>query len=292
MAMNRRMSVFVTTLLIVTAFIAGTVLGGSNFEIMEKIRGSLGLQAMKQTDGTSGQADNEDGSEDGSPALLPESPGRVRIPILYYHAVDDETFGLEQLFVRPDEFDRQMEYVSKNYTPIHFSQIPEAGRIKNPIIITFDDGYRDNYTYAYPILKKYNVKATVFLVPEYLDKPKFLTREQVSVMKDLVSFQSHTMNHMELDKASETLIRKQLIDSKSYIERLTGERVNVLAYPVGLYNDEVVRITGEYYDYAVTSESGYYYTDGDRYRIRRVYIRRDDRMDTFTSKVEGSYYKE
>lgn len=292
MAMNRRMSVYITAVLIVTAFIAGTVLGGSSSGIMERIRAGLGLHAIEETDGSSGQDDNEDGNADGNPALLSEPSGNVRVPILYYHAVDDETFGLEQLFVRPDEFDRQMEYVSKNYTPIYFSQIPEAGRIKNPIIITFDDGYRDNYTYAYPILKKYNVKATVFLVPEYLDKPKFLTREQVSVMKDLVSFQSHTMNHMELDKASETLIRKQLIDSKSYIERLTGERVNVLAYPVGLYNDEVVRITGEYYDYAVTSESGYYYTDGDRYRIRRVYIRRDDRMDTFISKVEGSYYKE
>lgn len=288
MAINRRISICIAVVLIVTAFIAGTILGGSTSGIMGKVRRGLGFQTPKQTDDHSGQPDNGN----GNPELLPEPSGNVRVPILYYHAVDDETFGLEQLFVRPDEFDRQMEYVSKNYTPIHFSQIPEAGRIKNPIIITFDDGYRDNYIYAYPILKKYNVKATVFLVPEYLDKPKFLTRGQVAVMKDLISFQSHTMNHVELDKASENLIRKQLIDSKSYIEGLTGGKVNVLAYPVGLYNDEVVRITREYYDYAVTSESGYYYTDGDRYRIRRVYIRRDDRMDTFTSKVEGSYYKE
>lgn len=209
-----------------------------------------------------------------------------KVPILYYHAINDETYGLQQLFVRPSEFEKQMEYISTNYTPIHFNQLRNINEIANPIIITLDDGYRDNYTNAFPIFKKYNIKATIFLVPEYLNKPGYLSKNHIEEMKQLISFQSHTMTHKELDTLSIGEIDEQVKNSKQFIEQITNQNVNVLCYPVGKYNDKVINIVKKYYDYAVTTQYGFYNEQDDKYKIKRIYVKRDDGFETYVRKLK------
>jgi peptidoglycan/xylan/chitin deacetylase (PgdA/CDA1 family) len=152
-------------------------------------------------------------------------------------------------------------------------------------LITFDDGYSDIYYNAYPILKKYNFKAVVFLIINCLGSPEYLTEEQVKEMKDIISFQSHTLNHFELDKINKKALENECSLSKSEIEELTGEPVNTLSYPAGRYNQTVIDAVSKYYVYAVTTKSGYYNKDNGNYKIKRIRIQRSDTLKNFIAKL-------
>lgn len=214
-------------------------------------------------------------------------PGK-KVPILYYHAINDNINGLDELFVSPAEFDKQMLYLKQNgYNVITFSQLADVDNIVNPVIITFDDGYEDNYTYAYPILKKYNFKATVFLCTDVIDKPLFLKKNQIEEMKNLIDFQSHTVTHRKLSELKKEEIEFELTESKKQLEALTGNAVSVLAYPIGDYNSEVIEITRKYYKYAVLSGGGIYRKGDNSYEIKRVYIPRDLDVKGFEDKIRN-----
>lgn len=114
--------------------------------------------------------------------------------------------------MKPESFRYQIQYLLKNFTPVTLKDLwmirkgvvrPE----KNPLIITFDDGYSDNYTRAFPILKEYGIKATIFVSPEFVDNrnivrsksdnPGFLSWKEMEIMEEsqLIDIQSHTMTH-------------------------------------------------------------------------------------------------
>jgi peptidoglycan/xylan/chitin deacetylase (PgdA/CDA1 family) len=119
--------------------------------------------------------------------------GQGRVLILLYHSVNDSPIGMPDLTVTTAAFEEQMRYLSEHgYTAIDFSEIGKLPQNKKPVIITFDDGYADNYTNAYPILKKYHIRATVFLIAKAVGARGFLTQDEMKEMGDLVSFQSHT----------------------------------------------------------------------------------------------------
>ncbi|HEX9063290.1 MAG TPA: polysaccharide deacetylase family protein, partial [Clostridia bacterium] len=145
-------------------------------------------------------------------------------------------------------------------------------KYKKPIIITFDDGYEDNYTNAYPILKKYNLKATIFLVPGFIGKDNFLKADQVKQMTDIISFQSHTISHIRLDTADRNTIEKECSHSRIEIERLTGKPVFAIAYPYGAYNNGVASIASKYYKYGISTYCGYYSQSSWAYSIRRLAV--------------------
>lgn len=210
------------------------------------------------------------------------------VPILMYHAIEEKPWGLEQLFVRDSEFEKQIKYLSDNgYTPILFDNLVNYKSYKNPVIITFDDGYRDNYYNAYPILKKYNFEAVVFLIVNNLNLPEYLSKEQISEMKDIISFQSHTLNHYELNEINNKALETECLLSKSKIEELTGVQVNVLSYPCGKYSQAVIDTVSRYYDYAVTIKSGYYDKTNDNYKIKRIRIQRSDTLKSFINKLHA-----
>lgn len=211
------------------------------------------------------------------------------VPILMYHAIEENPWGIEQLFVRDSEFEKQIKYLADNgYTPILFDDLENYESYRKPVIITFDDGYRDNYDHAYPILKKYNFKAVVFLIANCLDAPEYLTGEQIIEMKDIVSFQSHTLNHYNLNNININTLETECVKSKSKIEELTGMRVNVLSYPYGKYNQAVIDTVSGYYDYAVTTKSGVYDKTNDNYEINRIRIQRSDTLKNFIAKLHAN----
>lgn len=120
------------------------------------------------------------------------------------------------------------------------------------MLVTFDDGYEDNYTTMFPILKAHGAKATIFMISNMIGQPGYLTEEQIKEMSDsgLVRFGSHTANHCVLANEEEDRVRDELSESARRIEEITGVPCRSMAYPTGKWNTMVTRIAEEYYDAA------------------------------------------
>lgn len=211
------------------------------------------------------------------------------VPVLMYHAVDD-CREINELFVKPAEFEKQMKYLADNgYTAVLFDQLDTFDKAEKPVIITFDDGYADNYYNAYPVLKKYGHRAVVFLIVNALNSPGYLASYQVREMGDCISFQSHTMNHAALDHVSEAALENECALSKSAIEELTGKPVNAISYPYGFWNRAAKEAVSRHYAYAVTTRPGYFKSGDDRLLIKRVRVQRSDTLRSFGTKLKGFY---
>ena len=220
--------------------------------------------------------------------LLPRSVGVYTYTpdakILLYHLVSDETYGdNEYLFVREADFEAQLAKIAElGLTTVFADELAEAG--DGPfVVITFDDGYVDNYTTVLPLLRKYNMKATVFLIPDMVGKEGHLTEEQIREMAESGHFHfgSHTQSHKMLTTIDGTAVMDELTASRAYIEALTGMKITALAYPNGNYNLNVQYAAAEAgYRYCYTTEvpkdSIYENT-----RLPRHYVGRETTMAEF-----------
>jgi peptidoglycan/xylan/chitin deacetylase (PgdA/CDA1 family) len=182
------------------------------------------------------------------------------IPILLYHRVA-ATNPKEQslrLSVSPKTFDRQMRYIHEHgFTTISLDKYLDLIN-KDPkpkqkyIMITFDDGFLDNYTDAFPILMKYGLTASIFLVSDYMGKIKtwgthknirLMNWEQAREMSHhAISFQSHTSTHPDLIHLTDDNVISELVDSKTHIEDKIGLPVNHFAYPYGRWNLRLIEL--------------------------------------------------
>lgn len=207
------------------------------------------------------------------------------VPILCYHGVLDKPWGIQELFVKVDEFEAQMKYLSENgYTPIFVSEIANANNYTKPIIITFDDGYLDVYTNAFPILKKYNIKANVYMISGWIGGDVYMTAEMTKEMANspLIEIGSHTVDHKALATLSEENIERELSSSKKALEDLTGKKVDVIAYPAGSYDDRVINIAKKYYKYALSTVYGKENPSKlNSYALKRIYVYRKYNMEQF-----------
>ena len=173
------------------------------------------------------------------------------IPVLNYHQVEPKDGN--PLTLWPEQFEAQMEYLAaEGYTTITIDEMMDAlengsSLPEKSVIITFDDGYADNYEYAYPILKKYGFKATIFLIYDFTNTyPNYLTWDQVAEMKDsgLIHFESHTMTHANLaELTSVDELRHEIADSHDLLSEKIGYDMHYIAYPGGRVNEEIERIT-------------------------------------------------
>lgn len=221
-----------------------------------------------------------------------EAASGYNVPVLMYHGVTDDTWGSVELFVSPDKLEKQLAYLIENgYEPIFFEDLRNIEDYEKPVILTFDDGYRDNYEYLFPLLQKYNVKATIFLITDNIDnREKFLTSDQIREMaaSGLVSFQSHTVSHPMLDECGMEWLEYELFQSKLAITRLTGREPFVLCYPSGHFNDTVREMTGQFYHFGIAMNGGLYTTGKqDATKVPRYYVSRYTTLSEFALKVQG-----
>ncbi len=211
-------------------------------------------------------------------AYAQEIPQGYDVPVLMYHGVADETWGVTELFVRPSELEQQLAYLVENgYDPIFFSDLKDVDQYDKPVILTFDDGYEDNYTNLFPLLQKYQVKATIFLIADNIGtRENFLTPAQILEMNEsgLVSFQSHTLSHPMLDEIDDVWRQFEIRHSRLVLTRLTGLEPYVLCYPSGQNNSAVRADTAEFYSFGVEMNGGMYTTGMDLTRIPRFYVSR------------------
>ncbi len=179
--------------------------------------------------------------------------GQDGVPVLNYHQINDRDHNA--LTVSTSEFAAQMDYLDQagyhTITPAELADALENGASlpDKPVVITFDDGYLDNYQNAYPILERYHQKATIFLISDYVGTyPNYLTWDQVNEMQEsgLIDFESHTLSHVELTKTESTAeTMHQLKDARKALEWHLKKPVTFIAYPCGSYNSEVQQLTKE-----------------------------------------------
>ena len=169
------------------------------------------------------------------------------VMVLNYHKVVDEHMSLS---VPLADFEQHMkwlkEYGYTSITPeelyefiVNGSELPEK-----PVLITFDDGYKDNYTNAYPIMKKYGFTGTIFVVTGFLGVyDNYMTWEQAKELADNgFSIESHTYSHKSMTEASDEEISKELTKSRDTIKNKLGIDADFMAYPTGTYNLHIAEL--------------------------------------------------
>ncbi|MDD5005171.1 MAG: polysaccharide deacetylase family protein [Candidatus Omnitrophica bacterium] len=222
-------------------------------------------------------------------------------PVLMYHyVVDTPEVKSDKRIVTPNTFDKQMHFLKvNNYNVISLEEF--AGLIKqnkempkNTVVITFDDGHLDNYKNAYPILKKYGLKATMFVISDYLSKPNFLTEGQIKEMSDsgLITIGSHTLTEQYLPHiGDEVMLKKEIYDSKRKLEEILNKPVNCFSYPIGGFNKKIRQMVVDAgYTLAVATSPGLNYPNNDTFVIKRVRISENSKnLFIFWFETSGFY---
>ena len=219
---------------------------------------------------------------------LPSSTG-VQVPVLMYHAVGDDCWGEESLFVKPEELEKQLQYLSENgYETIFFEDLSHIEQYEKPVLLTFDDGYDDNAETLLPLLQKYGMKATIFLIAGDVGKPHKLTQAQLAelVQSGLVSIQSHGWSHRNMAALSPLALLWELVRSQSAIFTLTGRFPVALSYPNGNSSARTRKIASWFYTYGVRTCTGVYETGSDPLLIERITVSRDTTLDEFKRELE------
>ncbi len=206
------------------------------------------------------------------------------VPILTYHSITYNQFTKhDKMYVKPDVFENQIKMILQNgFTPIFASDMKYASSHNKPVVITFDDGYIDNYEVVFPIIKKYNVKITIFVITDFLNRAYYLKPEYVREMDEsgLVSIQSHTFSHKRLTELNAIQLEGQLRDSKKAIIDLINKTPIAIAYPFGEINNNQIRTIKKYYEYGFTTSSGLMSNGGNKYVIKRFQVNNSTNIDT------------
>lgn len=217
----------------------------------------------------------------------------LKIPILMYHSISDLDPN-NGLLVPIKQFEEQMNFLKENgYTTMLLDEVVQAfetGLVpEKPIAVTFDDGYMDNYTAAYPILKNNNQKATFFIITKGIDSGYYMGKSELLEMKSYgMGIENHTYDHREMNKLSYEEQMKSISTGKNDLYDKLGIENKFFCYPVGRFNNDTLSVLNELgITAAVTTRGGVANkADGmltlDRVRIAPMTI------DTFKSKIEGN----
>lgn len=221
-------------------------------------------------------------------AACPASAGQR---ILMYHAIGtpiaDDTQGRYTLTLRA--FTAQMERLAALG-----ARVTRPGVLPDGVAITFDDGYRDNLTHAYPVLKRLGLPFTIFVTPGFVRSgdDSYLTGAQLHRLAEdpLISIGAHGDSHARLTGLSDQALRQELVSSKAWLEQVTGKPVTTMSYPHGAVDmrvREAVRAAG--FAAACSSEFGINPSAQDPFLLRRTDIWSSDSLDTFNAKLAGDW---
>jgi len=204
---------------------------------------------------------------------------------MYHTSSEDNPGYFTELYIRPSEFRRQIAFLVENgFTFITFDDFDNLHNIERPVMVTFDDGYLENYTEIFPILQEFNATIVLFLTWSSI-RNHGLTEEMLFTMVNsgLVIIESHTMTHTNLTSLSNKpdRLRFELYESRRLIEELTGRRPIALAYPAGRFNQVVIDMAAGYYSFGVRHDLGMHNTAFCNFEVRRIRISRSTGFNSF-----------
>lgn len=214
-----------------------------------------------------------------------------------YHRVDPQlsahdpiTIGLT---VMEGTFDAQLQRLQEaGYGSTTLAAVREALDRHAPlperrVVLTFDDGYADNYTVVFPLLRRYGFAATFFVVTSSVGTRDHLTVPQIREMARAgMEIESHGVHHIDFSVLSLDDARRELLQSRKAIEGWTGRPVTFFAYPAGRYSDALVHLLGTLgYRGALTTRPGFVTEDSHPFTLARVRITHDDTPTSFARKL-------
>lgn len=244
------------------------------------------------------------------------------VRILNYHSIssDIRIRRMRYISVSPETFAAQMKFLADhNFNVIDLDDFlawKQASHRIPPktVILTFDDGFEDNYYNAFPVLSKYSYKAVLSVITKYIDGDtpfpwikKYLSPEragqltglplkkhQLKAMSDNgITVASHTRHHISFGRLDKKRVSEEVFGSKKELEEILGKRVRYLAYPYGSRGDfdnldkKIIQSAG--YEAALSTKVGSNDLKSDLYELRRIPIFEIDGLSIFRRKVRGAY---
>lgn len=244
--------------------------------------------------------------------IVPLAQRAMNIPILTYHSIDESGSVIS---MPPGVFRRQMKFLSETgWNVVALNDLARMLPDRRPIsektaVLTFDDGFQNFYTEAFPVLEEYGFTATVFLVTDCVGKHNFwenkedgstgmplgklLSWDEIKELsKSGIDFGAHSVSHPDLTKIPLEEARREIIESKSAIEQHLGTAAATFAYPYGHFNEQVKEIVKDNFAAAVSTNLGKVTTGNDIHALKRLdtFYLRDERIFNSLSKRKFEHY--
>ena len=181
-------------------------------------------------------------------------PEGYNVPVMMYHGVG---YGSPDanLFVNTEDMEAQIVWLLDNgYTPIWFEDLWHVEDFNKPILLTYDDGWYNCYENLLPLVEKYQIKVTIFVVWHFMETSgNHFHLAEAKEMADtgLIAMESHTVNHIDLTYLDPDEREYQLAESRLNMTRFFGKEPCALSYPIGGSNEQIEEMTRQYYHFAV-----------------------------------------
>lgn len=227
----------------------------------------------------------------------PEVGDPTIVPILMYHHLADLPSDATELqltwTVAPKNFDAQMNLLAqRGFHAITMAQLVAHLRDRQPlpakpIVISFDDGWEEQYAVAFPILKKYGLRGTFFVYTNPLDHNQFLSWKQIDEMTAAgMDFQAHSLTHPHLRTLAPDAAFREISESKTILEKRLGKPVVAFSYPFGEYNDAVIQMVKRAgFSSAVTLAAGYKQRVDELFTLHRIRVSYNDTLEDFAKRL-------
>jgi peptidoglycan/xylan/chitin deacetylase (PgdA/CDA1 family) len=226
------------------------------------------------------------------------------LPIVMYHHVGplppNPDIYRRDLTVSPDLFERTLvRLAEQGVETVTMADLFEhfAGGTalpKRAVVLTFDDGYDDNYEHAFRLLRQHDMVGTFFVTTDFVERPGYLTWSQIAEMADAgMEIAAHSSNHADFTKVGPNELRRQLVEPKAILEHHIKQPVRFLAYPAGKYNPAVMaasRAAG--YEAAVTVLHGTRHTPGNAFELPRVRARGADSPTEIVTRMTPASWRQ
>jgi peptidoglycan/xylan/chitin deacetylase (PgdA/CDA1 family) len=229
--------------------------------------------------------------------VVSAAPRAAFVPVLIYHHVKWPRPGdnaIERgLTISPAQLATELTHLAvggyRSVTARDIAAFLRGGPAlpKRPVALTFDDGYSDVYANAYQVLLRRRMRATFFIVPGFLDKPRYLTWKQVENMAAHgMDIEAHSMTHPDLTTVPAAQMQREIRLSRLLLESRLHRQVRVFAYPYGAYNGGILRsVRSAGYYAAFTTHQGWWQTETNRLVLPRVYVDNDDTASIFAGRL-------
>lgn len=218
---------------------------------------------------------------------------RSDIPAFCYHQVEPVTSN--KFSLSTEKFTAQLEYLhQRGYKSLNSDELlsalaPDALPTDKAMVITFDDGYRTVFDHAFPIMQKFGFRGIVCIYPAFIGSRLAMSWEQLKKLIDAGwSVECHSMTHANLaskyaDPEQETLfLKREILDSRSIIEKQLGNKVRFMVWPYGVYTDRTLKLIKESgFAGAMTVDGGASYRGLSPYLVKRQVIYNTDDMNKF-----------